>query len=139
MALIGVAAVVLGALVFLALYTSIDSRRPVLVVLRPVPAGQVIAAADVGEVRVSSSEGLATVAAGERADVVGKTAAVGLAPGALLAPSQVGAVSTLRADQAVVGIALKAGQAPASLRPGARVEVVDTVRAPVASRLGPSC
>jgi hypothetical protein len=62
-------------------------------------------------------------------DVVGKTAAVALVPGALLAPSQIGAASTLQPGQAVVGIALKPGQAPASLRAGTRVEVVDTVKA----------
>lgn len=129
MALVGVAAVVLGAMLFLALYTSVDRRRSVLAVVRPVAAGEVITAADLREVRVSSSDGVATMAASQRASVVGKTAAVGLVPGALLAPAQLGAASTLAAGQAVVGVAIKPGQAPASLRAGTRVEVVDTVRA----------
>jgi hypothetical protein len=127
MALFGVGAVVAGALVFLVLYSSMNDRRAVLVVARSVPAGQLISGADLAVVRVSPSDGVATMAASSAPDVVGKTAAVGLVPGALLAPSQVGAVSTLQADQAVVGVALKPGQAPPSLRPGARVEVVDTV------------
>ena len=127
MALFGAGAVVAGALLFLVLYSSMNDRRAVLVVARSVPAGQLISAADLAVVRISPSDGVASMAASSAPDVVGKTAAVGLVPGALLAPSQVGAVSTLQADQAVVGLALKAGQAPPSLRPGARVEVVDTV------------
>lgn len=129
MALVGAAAVVLGAILFLALYTSVDRRQSVLAMVRPVAAGEVITAADLREVRVSSSDGVATMAASQQANVVGKTAAVGLVPGALLAPAQLGTASTLAAGQAVVGVAIKPGQAPASLRAGSRVEVVDTVRA----------
>jgi len=44
MALVGVAAVVLGAVLFLALYTSVDRRQSVLVVVRAVAAGEVITA-----------------------------------------------------------------------------------------------
>ena len=130
MALVGVAAVVLGALLFLALYTSVDQRRSVLAVAQPVAAGEVITAADLRVVRVSASEGVASVPASRSGDVVGKTAAVALVPGALLAPAQVGVASTLQPGQAVVGIALKPGQAPASLRAGTRVEVIDTVKGP---------
>jgi hypothetical protein len=123
MALVGVAAVVLGALLFLALYTSVDQRHSVLAVAQPVAA-----AADLRVVRVSSSEGVASMPASRSGDVVGKTAAVALVPGAQLAPAQVGVASTLQPGQAVVGIALKPGQAPASLRAGTRVEVIDTVK-----------
>lgn len=129
MALVGVATVVLGALVSLAVYTSLDRRQDVLAVARPVAPGALIAAEDLRVVQVSTSSGITPVKASQRHTVVGKTAAVGLVPGTLLGASQVGPSSSLQAGQAVVGLALKPGQAPASLRPGTRVEVVDTVKA----------
>ncbi len=137
MALVGMAAVVAGALLFLALYTSVDRRQAVLAVARPVAAGQVISAADLRVVRVASSPGVEAVAAAQRSSVVGKTAAVSLVAGGLLSPSQLGAASTLQAGMAVVGMALKPGQAPSSLRAGARVQVVDTIRANQADQSKP--
>ena len=128
MALAGVVAVALGALLFLALYTSIDRRQSVLGVARPVAAGQVITAADLRDVRISSAAGVRPLAASQRASVVGKTAAVPLVPGSLLVDSQLGASSGLQPNQAVVGVALKPGQAPPGLRSGTRVQVVDSAK-----------
>ncbi|HEX8771020.1 MAG TPA: SAF domain-containing protein [Acidimicrobiales bacterium] len=128
MALVGVAAVILGALLFLALYTSVDKRQSVLAVARPVAAGEVITAADLRVVKVSRTSGVTPMAASQGSAVVGKVAAVGLVPGSLLVDSQLGTSSSLQPGQAVVGVALKAGQAPASLRAGTRVEVVDAVK-----------
>lgn len=125
LALVGLASVVVGALVFLTLYTTLDRRQPVLVAARDVAPGQVIAAEDLTEARISVSEGAAWVPADQRGDVVGRPAAVGLASGAILAPSQVGQSSGLRAGQAEVGVALTPGQAPLALRQGSRVQVVD--------------
>ena len=124
LALVGVGAVVAGALVFLGIYTSIDSRQSVLVAARPVAPGQVIVAEDLGVADVAAPEGTATVPASDSAAVVGQTAAVGLVPGAILAPSQLGASSGLQAGQAQVGVALKPGQAPLGLRKGSQVAVV---------------
>ncbi|MFP5376506.1 MAG: SAF domain-containing protein, partial [Acidimicrobiia bacterium] len=125
MALVGLLSLVIGAVVTAGLFLGGDDRQAVLVVARPVAAGQVIAAGDlaVGEASLSGAEALP---ASERAEVVGKTAAVGLAPGAVLAPSQLGARSGLGRGEAVVGVAVKAGQAPSGLRAGTRVRVVDT-------------
>lgn len=125
-ALIGLACVVLGALVFLILHMSLDRRVPVLVVARPVAAGEVVRAEDLRTARVSSDSGAASIPASDGARVVGRTAAVGLVPGSVLAPSQLGSSSSLQAGQAIVGVALKVGQAPAGLRAGSRVQVVDT-------------
>ncbi len=125
LALVGLASVVVGALVFLTLYTTLDRRQSVLVAARDVAPGQVIAAEDLTEARVSVSEGAAWVPADQRGDVVGRPAAVGLTSGAILAPSQVGESSGLRAGQAEVGVALGPGQAPLALRQGSRVQVVD--------------
>ena len=127
MALAGLTAVVLGALVFAGLYVGLDRRRSVLVVTRPVAAGALITAQDLGEVKASVGPSMA-LPAGRRREVVGKSAATGLAPGSLLAPSQVGGSSALQRGEALVGLSLKSGQFPAALRPGTRVQVVDVGR-----------
>jgi hypothetical protein len=128
MALVGVAAVVLGALLALALYTSVDRRQAVLAVRRPVAAGQVIAPEDLRQVRVSTADGITPVPVSRSATVVGKSAAVALVPGTLITSDHVGAPSSLQAGQAIVGVALKAGQAPAALPAGTRVQVITTVK-----------
>lgn len=128
MAIVGVAAVVAGALIALALYTGLDRRQTVLAVGRSVPAGGVVTAGDLYQVKVAPAAGITPVPVSRAGSVVGKTAAVGLVKGTLLAESQLGSPSTLQAGQAVVGLALKPGQAPATLRPGTRVEVIDTVK-----------
>ncbi|MFP5375947.1 MAG: SAF domain-containing protein [Acidimicrobiia bacterium] len=125
MALIGLLSLVIGAVVAAGLFLGGDDRQAVLVVARPVAAGQVIAAGDLAVAEASLS-GAEALPASERSEVVGKTAAVGLAPGTVLAPSQLGARSGLGRGEAVVGVAVKAGQAPAGLRAGTRVRVVDT-------------
>jgi flagella basal body P-ring formation protein FlgA len=127
MALAGLTAVVLGALLFAGLYVGLDRRRPVLVVTRPVAAGALITAEDLGEAKASVGPSMA-LSASRRRDVVGKAAATGLVPGSLLAPSQVGGSSALQRGEALVGLSLKSGQFPAALRPGARVQVVDVGR-----------
>jgi hypothetical protein len=137
LALVGVASVVVGALVFLGLYTSLDRRQAVLVVARDVSPGQVLTAEDLTEARVSVSEGAAWVPASQRVEVIGQPAAVGLAPGAILAPSQLGESSGLRADQAEVGVVLKPGQAPLALRKGSRVEIIDNGRDAAGSQARP--
>ena len=125
LAVVGVLLVFVGALVFGALHLRLDHRTAVLAVARPVSAGEVIHDTDVRVVRVAAG-GLATVAAQDRASVVGHVAAMSLAPGSLLVRSELGSSSNLQAGQAVVGVALKAGQLPGVLRPGDRVLVVDT-------------
>ncbi len=128
MALFGVAAVAAGALLALALYTSVDRRQAVLAVRRPVAAGQVIAAEDLRQVRVSTADGITPVPVSHSDTVVGKTASVALVPGTLITREHVGAPSSLQGGQAIVGVALKAGQAPAALPPGTRVQIITTAK-----------
>ena len=137
MAVVGAAAVVLGALLSLALYTSVDQRQPVLAVRRPVAAGQVIAAEDLRQVRVSTADGVTPIPVSRSDSVVGKSAAVALVPGTLMTREQVGAPSSLQPGQAIVGVALKAGQAPAALPPGTRVQVITTVKGAGADQARP--
>lgn len=126
MALVGVAAVVVGALVFLGLYVGADRRQSVLVAARPVAPGQIIVAEDLGVADIAVSEGTGVVPASQAGAVVGQSAAVGLVPGAVLSPAQLGASSGLQGGQAQVGAILQPGQAPLGLRQGSRVRVVDT-------------
>lgn len=127
MALAGLGAIVLGALLFAGLHVGLDRRRPVLVVKRPVEAGALITTEDLGEAK-AGVDGSLGIPARRRPEVVGKAAATGLAPGSVLAPSQVGGSTSLRKGDALVGLSLKSGQFPGSLRSGARVRVVDTGR-----------
>src|SRR4051812_2517740 len=125
LAVMGVLLCFFGAMVFGALHLRLNHRTAVLAVARPVGAGDVIHDTDLRVARVSAS-GLATVAADDRASVVGHIAAVSLAPGSLLVRSDLGSSSALQSGQAVVGVALKSGQLPGILRPGDRVLIVDT-------------
>lgn len=122
----GVLLVVGCALVFALVSLRVGGRHPVLAVARAVPVGQVLTDADITEARVSAGDGLRTVPASQRRQVVGRTAAVPLVAGSLLTTEQLGRPSTLAPGEAVVGLALKAGQFPAGLTPGARVRVIET-------------
>src|SRR3954447_3745790 len=125
LAVMGVLVCFFGALVFGALHLRLDRRVAVLAVAHPVAAGEVVHDSDLRAVRLPRI-GVATVAAADRATVVGHIAAVPLAPGSLLVRSQLGSSSSLQVGQAVVGMALKSGQLPGVLRPGDRVLIVDT-------------
>jgi flagella basal body P-ring formation protein FlgA len=61
LALVGVAAVVIGALVFLGLYAGLDARQSVLVATRAVAPGQVITAEDLSVADISVPDGATVV------------------------------------------------------------------------------
>ncbi|MDP9074012.1 MAG: SAF domain-containing protein [Actinomycetota bacterium] len=138
-----VAGALLGALLIVfcaaavAVYTArVGHRRAVLVVARPVSAGAVIQAADVGEVGVSADQALRTIPAAQRNLVVGRVAGVNLVVGTLLTVGQLATGPQSDANHAIVGLAVKAGQYPAALRAADRVLVVDTGRAGSATQSG---
>jgi predicted RecA/RadA family phage recombinase len=103
------------------LYADAGERRPVLALAEPVAAGQVIEDDDLREVMVAVDGQLAVVDADDRASVVGRTAAVPLAAGALLTPDQLGDERLLDPADAVFGALLAEGTYPAELRAGDRV------------------
>jgi hypothetical protein len=105
--------------------SSAGERQPVLTVVRPVAAGAVIEAADVGVVRLGVDDATQVVRAGERGAVVGRRAVVPLVAGQLLASGQVGdAAEFPGAGQALVVIGAEPGMLPAGLAAGQRVAVV---------------
>jgi hypothetical protein len=96
----------------------------VLTVVRAVPAGQALAAADLGTAEISGS-GLSAVAATSRDKVLGLTAAVDLVPGSLLTDGMVTRDPVPGRGQAVVGLSLKPGLLPeAELQAGTAVMLV---------------
>jgi hypothetical protein len=111
-------------------FWQVDLRRHAqdsfLAVVRPVAAGQIISDADLSVVRVANSSDLRLLPAGQRAEVVGRTAAVPLAAGSLLTAPQVGEAVWPPAGQAVIAVPVKPGRAPAVLAAGTRVVVLVT-------------
>jgi hypothetical protein len=103
------------------------SKTAVLAVARQVPAGQAIRATDLSTVTISGGEGLRAIAARDVKAVVGRTAAVALMPGTLVAPNQLADSTSLAKGKVVVGLSLKPGQVPTpQLKPGDEVLVVAT-------------
>jgi hypothetical protein len=121
---VGVLLVVGCALVFADAALHLGTREEVLAVAEPVAAGQVLAAADLRAVKLSTGSGIDVVAAGVEGSVVGRRAAVALLPGSLLTAAEVGPAPAVGAGFDVVAVGLKAGAYPPDLAPGDRVEVV---------------
>jgi len=133
-----VAAAVLGAWLFAALYLSAGDRSDVLVLSHDVGRLEVINRSDLRVVRMSNDSDVASVDARRLDEFVGRTAGVDLVADSLLAQGQV-----LRADrkllgagEAVVGVLLGPGDSPVqSLRRGTPVLVV--MRPPAGSQGDP--
>lgn len=123
---VGVVVVVLCALGFASVYSGAAKRTLVLAVAQDVAPGEAISDADLRDVEFSAGPGLNAIPASERQTVVGQRAAVALAPGSLLARSQLAAGPRLAAGEALVPVALPAGRYPPELGPGDTVAVVAT-------------
>ncbi len=121
---VGVLLVVGCALVFTDTALHLVTREEVLAVAEPVAAGQVLSAADLRAVKVSTGSGIDVVAAGVEESVLGRRAAVALLPGSLLTAAEVGSAPPVGAGFDVVALGLKPGAYPPALAPGDRVEVV---------------
>jgi Flp pilus assembly protein CpaB len=113
-ALIAVAVllIVSGALGGLQLLTASSHTVSVLVLVRPVPAGHVIASADLRTTALSGN--VAYTLSSAEATVVGKTAARDLFAGQLLTQSMMATASVPAATQALVGLRLSAAQVPSA-------------------------
>jgi hypothetical protein len=116
--------VVVLALAFMWIQLRSDQTVSVLVVARPVSAGQVITGADVRVATVVPDPSVGVVASSRADSVVGRTAAVPLVAGALLSPDQVGPAAWPAAGEAVVALPVKAGRIPAGIAPGAKVRIL---------------
>jgi SAF domain len=121
---VGVLLVLGCALAFTDASLHLGSREEVLVVARPIAAGQVVTSGDLRSARLSTGSGLPTVPAADEGSVVGRPAAVPLAAGSLLTTSEVGSGSPVGSGSDVVAVGLKTGAFPPDLAPGDRVQVV---------------
>ena len=117
-------AVVLGAVVFGVIGLRVDPGVDVLAVARPVSAGAQLTDADLRTVHIVSDPSLHIFAASQRANVVGRTAAVPLTAGSLLTEDQLGTAADPPPGQSVIAVGVKTGRAPAGLAPGASVLVL---------------
>ncbi len=105
------------------LYASAGSKVAVVLVIRTVPAGQIIQRSDLTTVPVSGP--VVAFGANRLSGLVGQRAAVTLQPNMFLQRSMVTSGDTLTAGQAEVGVAVRSGQIPADgLTPGDVVQVV---------------
>lgn len=141
--LVGVALMVVFALLFGLWALRTDPASPVLAVARAVPAGATITDADLQVVRVVPDPGMEVVGQAERGTVVGRTATVPLVEGSLLAPGHVGAAAWPAAGESVVGVPVAAGRMPAGLSAGSRVSVLvptddEAAEAVDAQQVGPA-
>jgi hypothetical protein len=123
LAVAGALLVLVCALLFAVAWQNAGHRQPVLAVVRDVPAGQVITAADLQAAQVSASGPVTLVPASQEPAVVGRPAAVSLPAGSLLAADEVGTPEPVP-GQVRLGVALKAGQYPPDLSPGQKVDVL---------------
>lgn len=112
---------------------SAQGRVPVLAIARPVSVGHVLERADVHEVEISATDGLATVPVEQATAMLGRPMATSLDPGALLTLGSVGPATIPAAGHAIVAVALKPGQFPLEVAPGTPVLVVTTTSPAVAS------
>jgi hypothetical protein len=95
----------------------------VLTAARPVPAGQVITAADLTPVAVAGP--VRAIAATDLSTVVGQTAAVGIVDGQVLNRDMLTGAAVPAAGQSMVGLALRPGQLPGDgLGVGDRVQAI---------------
>ncbi len=113
-----------SALVAMLLFASLGDRQAVLSVVGPVLAGEVIEPGDLGETLVAADTPAGVVPAARRDEIVGRTAAVDLVAGSLLADPQVGEPPLADSGEAVVGAVLAPGAFPLGLRRGDRVVAV---------------
>lgn len=125
---VGLLLVVACSVGVVVLSQGLSDRRPVLVVARPVLAGQVLTAADVRQAHVAADASVAVMDAGRLTAVVGTTAAVDLRAGSLVTEAVLGPAEVPAAGESVVALEVKPGRYPPRLRAGASVRIV-----PVAS------
>jgi hypothetical protein len=105
--------------------TSVRATGSYLAVARAVPVGTVLSADDVVTVQVAGGQGLRPVPADQVQQVIGKRAAVALAPGTLLTMGQLTDKPLLNPGQQQISLGLKTSEVPArQLHPGDKVLLV---------------
>ncbi|MFM9442593.1 SAF domain-containing protein [Streptomyces acidiscabies] len=99
-------------------------QEQVLVLARPVTAGQVLSSRDLREEDVAAGGGLKLVPVRSRSAVEGRPVAYTLPAGTPLTRDVLGPARVPPAGQAVAAVGVKAGRFPPGVQPGSRVTVV---------------
>lgn len=116
-----------GVVVFAAVYQRADHQVPVVMVTRPVPAGEVIISADLASTTVNVGRGIHVIPAAQIGQVSGEIAAVALRPATLLAPSDLTTSQPPAPGQELVAVPAKPYTLPVSgLAPGDHLLIVAT-------------
>lgn len=127
---LGILLACLGGLGAALLWQETAHSVTVVVMARKVTAGQRITGSDITTTTIGSAPGIASVPAAEMSELVGKSALFDLAPGALLAPGQIGDL-VLPVNDTEVGLKLDRGRAPgAGVSRGTRVQLVPVSSSP---------
>lgn len=125
---VAVAGMLACGAVFAWILSTSGERAAVLSVVRPVAAGEVIRADDLGAVRLGFDDASQVVPAGQRGAVVGRRAVLPLAAGTLLGPGQVGRAAAFPpSGKAQIVVAMEAEMLPDGLSAGQRVALVPGV------------
>lgn len=130
----GVGLLALAVVVNLAVYLSLDDRRAVLQVVRDVPAGQQLVAADLRTVKVGADPTVRTLPAASLDVTIGQFAKVRLVAGSLVVAEALQASPLVGPGSSLVAVTVAAGELPIGVRERSRVELV----LPVASSLDPT-
>ncbi len=110
--------------VVLLVFSTADRRVGVLQVVRDLPAGTQIAAADVRSIALSTDPSLAVVKATDVAGIVGQYTKVRIVAGGLLASGLLQPVALVAPGSAVVAVTIPSGELPAGLRERSQVQIV---------------
>ena len=124
---LGLAAAVLGAWIFAALYLSAGDRQEALALSRDVDRLETISRSDLRVVRISTDTEVSAVDASQIDTIVGRVAGTDLVAGSLLTADQLipQGRQLLGEDEAVIGVLIGPGDSPSRvLRRGTPVLVV---------------
>lgn len=127
--------------VVLLVFSTADRRVAVLQVVRDLPAGAQLGAADLRSIELSTDPSLAVVRSSDVATVIGQYTKVRIVSGGLLAAGLLQPGALVARGSAVVAVTIPAGELPAGLRERSQVQIViptagnDTPTAPVVGRV----
>lgn len=122
--MVGLGLVAGGVLSCWALMAEASERHDVLVLRRSVPAGEVIAAEDVGVVAIGTGDDIPTIPAGRYDEVVGQYTRYRLAAGALLVDDNLQPGPLVTPGRALVSVVVGGGDIPAQITVGDEVVLI---------------
>jgi hypothetical protein len=105
-------------------YSSLDDRKPVLQVVRDVPAGEQLTSSDVRPIDVDADDTLRAVPAARLSTIVGQYTKVRLVAGSLVVAEALQPTPLVSSGAAVVAIQVPDGALPIGLRERSPVQLV---------------